>query len=214
MFDQIETLILGGLQSIFDQFGWWGVAGLMLFENATNITPSEIILGLAGWLLLANHETSPLWALWGGAIAALASALGASLMYWAARLGGRPLVDRAARWIRLDPAHIVRAEQQFQRWGGRLVFFGRMVPGIRTLVNIPAGLAHMPYPRFLAATLAGAYIWCTLLIGLGYFFGHEWEVISSIFRQYALWIGMGVLLAGAVWMFLRRKPGRLQPDEA
>ena len=112
MFDTLEQTILSTLQIIFDEFGWLGVFGLMVFENATGITPSEIILGLAGWMLISEHQLPPTMIPLGGLYAAIGSVLGASVAYWVARLGGRPLVDRLARWLRIDSAHIDRAENQ------------------------------------------------------------------------------------------------------
>ena len=143
MFEQLEHLIITNLQSVYDHIGWLGVTGLLVFENATGIIPSEIILGLAGWMLLAAHEAPlysiPIWS----AVAALGSTVGASIAYWAASLGGRPIVDLMAKWFRIDQQHILQAEQKFHRWGPGIVFFGRMIPGVRTLINIPAGLARM-----------------------------------------------------------------------
>ena len=164
---------------MFDHFGWFGVAGVMAFENATSITPSEIILGLAGWMLIAAPGAPPALILVGGLCASLGSAAGSSFAYWLVRLGGRPVVDRVARWFRLDPRHLARADAQFHRGGPALVLFGRMLPIVRVVVTIPAGLARMPFRQFFTYTFIGAYVWCTLLIGLGYAVGHEWPLISS-----------------------------------
>lgn len=184
MFDQIETTILSALQSVFDQFGWAGVFGLMVFENATGITPSEIILAFAGWMLIERHGISPVLIPLGGLYAGLGSAVGASITYWVARLGGRPVVDRFAKIFRIEPAMIAKAKDQMHRWGAGLVLIGRIIPGIRTLISIPAGLAKIPFPRFFIATFIGAYVWCTLLIGAGYILGHEWMLISSYIKAH------------------------------
>ncbi len=176
----LETQILSTLKSLYDAWGWFGVAALLIFENATGITPSEIILGLAGWMLIAEYQLPVSMIFLGGLYAAFGSALGACIPYWAARLGGRPLVDKLARWVRIDPSHIARSEAQFHRWGMALVLGGRVIPGIRTLISIPAGLARMPFITFFTATLIGAYIWCTLLIGAGYVLGHEWTLITDL----------------------------------
>ncbi len=199
MINEIERFVIENLQTIFDSIGWFGVVGLLIFENATGIIPSEIIMGLAGWMLLAAHD-APFYTIFvGGAIAALASTAGASIMYWAAKLGGRLVVDRMARWFRIDRQHIEQAENQFQRWGEGFVLFGRMIPVVRTLINIPAGLARMPYGKFALYTLIGSYIWCTLLVGAGYLLGHEWRQISGIVKQTAPWL----LLAGIIiWIII------------
>jgi membrane protein DedA with SNARE-associated domain len=101
-------------------------------------------------------------------------------------MGGRPLINRLTGWIRLDPAHLQRAETAFQSREASVVLFGRLVPSIRTLISIPAGMAHLSFPTFVAASFIGAYVWCTLLIGLGYFLGHGWELFSALFKRYAL----------------------------
>lgn len=183
MISQIETWILGSLQTLYDAWGWAGVTLLMVFENATGITPSEIILGLAGWMLIEQHGLHPALIFGGGLVAAIGSVTGSSITYWTARLGGRPLIDKLARWVRITPAHISRVETQFHRWGSWLVFFGRVMPGVRTLVSIPAGLARMPFGVFSIATFFGAYIWCTLLLGAGYALGQEWPLISAYVKQ-------------------------------
>jgi len=112
MLDQIETTILSALQTIFDQFGWAGVFGLMVFENATGITPSEIILAFAGWMLIERHGISPSFVPLAGVYAGLGSAIRASITYWVARLGGRPVIDRFAKIFRIDTALITKAEEQ------------------------------------------------------------------------------------------------------
>ena len=208
MISQIETWILGALQTLFDSWGWLGVIAMMAFENFTGITPSEVILALAGWMLISEHQLPESVIFLGGFYAALGSLLGASAAYWTARLGGRPLVDRMARWVRIQPAHIGRAEQQFHRWGAGLVLAGRVIPGIRTLVSIPAGLARMDFLKFLAATYVGSYIWCTLLIGAGYLLGHEWPIISHYVKQgFPFFVATGMLAMAIVLLLTRR--GRL-----
>lgn len=195
MLEQIEATILSTLQTIFDQFGWAGVVGLMIFENATGITPSEIILAFAGWMLIERHALHPSVIFLGGLYAGLGSAIGASITYWVARLGGRPVIENFARIFRIDMAHVTRAEEQIHKFGTGLVLIGRIIPGVRTLVSIPAGLARIPFLKFFLATFAGAYVWCTLLIGIGYLLGHEWMLISQYIKQYLPFILAGGALA-------------------
>ncbi|MFA5873244.1 MAG: DedA family protein [Anaerolineales bacterium] len=205
MISQIETWILGTLQTLFDTWGWLGVVVVMAFENFTGITPSEVILALAGWMLISEHQLPGSMIFLGGFYTALGSVLGASGAYWTARLGGRPLVDWMARWVRIQPVHITRAEQQFHRWGTGLVLAGRVIPGIRTLVSIRAGLARMNYLKFLAATFVGAYIWCTLLIGAGTLLGHEWPMISHYVKQGFPFLVATGMLAMAGYLLLTHR---------
>jgi membrane protein DedA with SNARE-associated domain len=205
MITELETIILSAAQTLYDAWGWFGVAILLTFENATGITPSEVILGLAGWMLIAEHQLPVSMIFLGGLYAAIGSTLGASITYWVARLGGRPLVDKLVRWVRIDPAHITRAENQFHRWGTGLVLVGRLMPGIRVLINIPAGLARMPFLTFFVATFIGAYIWCTLLIGAGYVLGHEWTLISQYLKQYFPYLLAGGLAVIAAYVLIIRR---------
>ena len=206
MITELETFILSVVQTIYDVSGWFGVAGMLIFENATGITPSEIILGLAGWMLIAEHQLPPSMIPLGGFYAAIGSVLGASIAYWVARLGGRPLIDKLAHWVRIDPAHITSAEKQFQRWGTGLVLVGRIMPGIRTLISIPAGLARMPFVTFFVATFIGAYVWCTLIIGAGYVLGQEWVLISAYLKQFLPFLlAGGIIVLGLYFWFVRRK---------
>ena len=110
-----------------------------------------------------------------GLFIAVVSVAGEYATYWTARLGGRPLVERlvARGWLRVDSKRAQRIEDLFERWGVRLVIFGRIFPGVRTLVSIPAGLTRMNFGLFAGAAFSGAYIWNTLLVGIGYALGFE-----------------------------------------
>ena len=223
MLDKLETMILSSLQMIFDEFGWAGVFGLMIFENATGITPSEIILAFAGWMLIERHDIAPTFILLAGLYAGLGSTIGASITYWVARIGGRPIIDKFTKIFRIDMNMINKAEDQMHKWGSGLVLIGRVIPGVRTLISIPAGLARIPFPKFFIATFIGAYIWCTLLIGAGYALGHEWMLISDFIKTHLpLVLSFGVLgisaylvyqyrayLPSLAWIYTRTNKNRL-----
>ena len=100
MIDTFEQTTLSALQIIFDKFGWLGVFGLMIFENATGITPAEVILAFAGWMLIERHGIPTSFIPLAGLYAGLGSTIGASIPYWIARVGGRPLIERFAKRFR------------------------------------------------------------------------------------------------------------------
>ena len=106
-----------------------------------------------------------------GLIIAVNSAVTEVITYWLARIGGRKLVERFSRWLKVDMRHYERAETMFVRWGVGLVMFGRILPGVRTLVSVPAGMTRMNFGLFFGASLGGAYIWNTLLVAVGYLLG-------------------------------------------
>src|SRR5688572_31374743 len=103
--------------------------------------------------------------------ATIGSLFGALLLYAFGRLGGRPLLLRYGRWLRLDEARLDKADEWFDTHGGKIVFFGRLVPGVRSVVSIPAGLSEMPLGRFMLLTTAGSAIWNFALIGAGWALG-------------------------------------------
>jgi membrane protein DedA with SNARE-associated domain len=206
MLDSLEQTILSALQIIFDQFGWFGVFGLMIFENATGITPSEIILAFAGWMLIERHGIPVSFVPIAGLYAGLGSAIGASIPYWVARLGGRPLIDWIAGIFRIHLSYIEKIEEQCRYWGASVVLFGRLLPGLRTLVNIPAGLIRIPFYKFFLATFAGTYIWCTILIGAGYVLGHEWQLVSAYIKAHLPLVLIAIALLALGYLVYRSRP--------
>lgn len=110
-----------------------------------------------------------------GTFIAVVSVAGEFAIYWAARLGGRPLIERLVTrgWLRIDSRRNQWTEEMFERWGLRLVVFGRIFPGIRSLVSIPAGLTRMNFGLFAGAAFSSATIWNTLLVGIGYSLGFK-----------------------------------------
>ena len=202
MLDPLEQTILSALQTMFDQIVWFGGFALMIFDNATGINPSEIILAFAGWMLIERYGISPTFIPLAGFYAGLGSAIGASITYWVARIGGRPMIERFAKWFHIDLIYIERVEEQVKKWGAGIVMFGRVLPGIRTLVSIPAGLVRIPFPKFFLATFIGAYVWCTLLIGAGYILGHEWILISEYIKTHLpLVFSLGFLAMAAYLVY-------------
>lgn len=108
-----------------------------------------------------------------GLVIAVNSAVTEIITYWLARIGGRSLVFRFSRWLRVNPVHMDRAESMFTRWGIGLVMFGRILPGVRTLVSVPAGMTRMNFGLFFSASFGGAYLWNTLLVAAGYLLGFK-----------------------------------------
>lgn len=182
--------------------GGVGVLFLLVFaENLFPPIPSELILPLAGFLVSRGDiEFSA------AVLAATAgSLLGAAVLYALGRFGGRPLLLRYGRILRLTDDRIDSAEGWFDDYGSKVVFFGRMVPGVRSVVSVPAGLARMPVAGFAALTVAGSAIWNTALIGAGWVLGDNWERATDLVD------GAGWLLLGAaalslvVWLAVRAR---------
>ena len=192
------------ITGIISAIGALGVGLVMLLENVFPPIPSELVMPLAGYL--ASRGDLALWAimLWG----TVGSVLGAWLWYLVgARLGQErvlALCDRYGRWLTIERSDMQRALDWFERHDGAAVFFGRMVPGVRTLISVPAGLAAMPLPRFLAYTVAGSLIWNTALVAAGY-------ILAANYDRVAAWIDpittilLLALVAAYLWRLVRRR---------
>jgi LPXTG-motif cell wall-anchored protein len=198
-----EVLVGGGLFVLF---------GLVLLENLLPPIPSEVILPLAGFLV-ADGEMSFVAAM----IAATAgSVVGALIIYGVGRYGGRPLLLRYGDYLYLNAERIDRSEAWFEQYGQRIVFFGRMIPGIRSVVSVPAGLARMDLTLFTLLTLAGSAIWNGALIGAGWALGDNWEDIAEVIgpiSRYVLVAGGLLIIAGAGVYYWRKRNQRAQDPE-
>lgn len=160
-----------------EQFGYLGVFLLILVENIFPPIPSEVILTFGGFMTTRTTLTVV------GVIifATLGSLFGALILYWIGRLLDvkrlEKIVERWGHILRLKKKDIHKANDWFDRYGIWTVFFCRMVPVLRSLISIPAGMNRMNMGIFLFFTTIGTLIWNTLLVGLGAYLGESWEII-------------------------------------
>jgi len=123
---------------------------------------------------------------------------------WAIGLyGGRPYLERHGRWLHLDEERLDRAERWFERWENWAVFLGRLTPVVRSFISVPAGVMEVPFVRYTLLTLAGSAIWCLAFAGFGYAAGESWDELHDAF-SYLDYVIVGAVVAGAVWLVVRR----------
>ena len=163
------------ISDVLTDLGYLGLALLMVAETIFPPIPSEVVLPLAGYLV-EQGEFTFLGALVASTIGSL---VGAVALEEAARHGGRPFAERFVRVAHQDPAKLEEAERWFRRRGWLMVLGGRCIPGVRSLVALPAGVLRMPRGEYIVLTLIGSTIWNALLIGAGYFLGSQWEHVSD-----------------------------------
>ena len=156
--------------------GYPALAGLILGENLFPPLPSEVILPLAGFYVGQGEMTFILAVL----AATIGSVVGALILYAIARYGGRAVVLRFGKVLRVKERDLDRGDEWFDRHGSWVVLFGRLVPGARSLVSIPAGLSEMPLVRFTALTALGSTVWNCALIGAGWALGEHYEKVGGI----------------------------------
>lgn len=173
-------------QDVFDwitgfveQAGYIGIALLMFAENVFPPIPSEVIMPLAGFTAARGERNIVLVVVAG----AFGSLLGALLWYYIGKWVGAARLKRWAsrhgRWMTTEPKEVDRACTWFRRHGGKAVFLGRLVPAVRTLISIPAGIAAMPLVPFLVYSAAGTVLWTTLLGLAGYALGDQYQQVSG-----------------------------------
>lgn len=188
---------------VIESFGYLGVAFLMLAENLFPPIPSEAILPLTGFLV-GRGDLAFLPAL---AFSTSGSLLGAFVLYALGRWGGRGLILRHGKLLRVTDADLDRADRWFDLYGGWVVLFGRMVPFVRSVVSIPAGLSEMPVLRFAILTAVGSGAWNALLIGTGWMLGENWARVSAAVSSVSTVILITVAVGAALCLvaFWRRK---------
>ena len=183
---------------LIEQGGYWGIALLMFIENVFPPIPSELIMGAGG--IAVARGSMKFWPLL--VAGTFGSTLGNYLWFLVGdRLGYRrlePFVRRYGRWLTMRWSDVENATGFFHRHGQWVVFAMRFSPFLRTMISLPAGLAHMRHWKFLAFTFAGAAVWNTLLIYGGKFLA---DYTAAMHQYVGPVIGAAVLLAVLVWLW-------------
>ena len=184
-----------------------GVGVATALETVFPPVPSEVVLPLAGYTASQGHY---------GLVAAIVcatvgSVVGALVLYYLGVAWGKERLCATAERIPLLHARDVeRAIGWFGSHGRRAIFLGRLVPGIRSFISIPAGIDRMPLPQFTAYTAAGSLVWNTVLIGAGYELGEQWHRVEQHVGDVAsvVYVLLGLAVAWFVVRRLRQRPGR------
>ena len=184
----------GWVEEVVRDGGYVVLAAVVLLENLFPPIPSELILPLAGSRVAAG-EMDYLPAV---VAATIGSVAGALILYALGRFGGRPLLLRYGRVLRLTPQRLDRADDWLDRHGSWLVLVGRVIPGVRSVISVPAGLSEMPVARFVLLTTVGSAVWNAALIGAGWALGSCWDEATDLVGALSVWVYVAVVLAVAV----------------
>lgn len=190
---------------LIDQTGYLGIAFLMFLETMFPPIPSEVIMPVAG-LSAARGNLHIAGVIASGTAGAM---LGNYFWYLAARVIGidrfRPMIERWGRFLTLDWKEIEKAERLFGSQGWAIVFFGRMLPTLRSLISIPAGLLHMRLSTFVIWSTIGTAGWTTLLALAGWALGRRFAEIETIIGPLSTAI-LAVIVVGYVWRLATWRP--------
>ena len=172
---------------------------LMAIESSILPVPSEAVIPPAAHLAYTGQIKMSLW----GIVLAgmIGSWLGATVMYWTARWGGRPLAMRYGPYVFITPQKIEGAERWAAHYGPMGIFISRLLPVVRHLIGIPAGIVRMNYKAFSRYTWLGSGIWCAVLCYVGIKMGQDERLMKGEVKQISLWLGGAMLVVGALYYF-------------
>jgi len=184
--------------------GYALIALLMAIESSIVPLPSELIIPPAAHLAYTRQANL---AMAGIVIAGtIGSWLGASVMYYCARIAGRPLLLRFGRYVLITPQKIEGAERWASHYGSMGIFISRLLPVVRHLIGIPAGIVRLSYGKFSAYTLLGSALWCSVLCYVGVKMGQDEALMRGEARRVSLWLaGAMLFLGGSYYFFVYRQ---------
>lgn len=172
---------------------------LMAIESSILPLPSELVIPPAALLAHKQGTLSMAGIVMAGAVG---SWLGATVMYWASRLAGRPLVLRYGRFFLVPPRKVEAAELWANRFGAWGILLARLLPVVRHLIGIPAGVVRMSYGQFSLYTLIGSAVWCAVLCWVGVLAGKDERLMRGELHRLTLWLVGTVAVLALMYYFL------------
>jgi membrane protein DedA with SNARE-associated domain len=195
------------ITNTMSSMGYLGIGLLMFLENLFPPIPSELIMPLAGFTI-AQGKMEFIPAVTAGVVGTV---LGAFPWYYAGKFIGEPrlrdLADRYGKWLTISGKDIDKANDWFTRHEGKAVFFCRLVPGVRTLISLPAGISRMPLIPFVLYSTLGTTIWVSFLTFLGVQLGENYEKVDEWLAPLSKLVLGGLILGFAFWIWKRKQAG-------
>ena len=182
------------IQDFIVSVGYPGLFLLIVLESTMVPVPSMLVMPFAGFLSQQGHFSLAACL----TINATAAMTGATLSYLLGVYGGRPFIDKWGKWFLLGHEDINRTHDFFDRYGTWTIFVARFLPVVRHVISVPAGIARMRFPTFLALTVLGASAWDGGLMLVGYFLGPQWQSVANSGKRVDLVVGGLILLAVVV----------------
>ncbi len=193
----LESLMFFVINTI-RALSYFGVFILTMAESACIPIPSEVIMPFSGFLVASGYFNFILVII----VATLGELTGGTIAYYIGKTGGRSLVERYGKYILISHHDLNTADRWFSRYGDKVVFFGRLLPIIRTYISFPAGVSKMKYSRFALFTVLGTLPWVIVLTYLGVKLGANWEIIRVYFHKFDILI-LALIIIAVVWYVWR-----------
>ena len=196
------TKLIDWYLNSLDTGGYPLIALLMAIESSILPLPSELVIPPAAHLAHTKGNLSMTGIVIAGTIG---SWIGATVMYWVSRLAGRPLVLRYGRYVLITADKVEGAERWAARFGSPGIFISRLLPVVRHLIGIPAGIVRMDYKLFSLFTLLGSALWCAVLCWVSVKAGEDEQLMRGELHRITLWlIGAAAVLGGLYYIFVHR----------
>jgi membrane protein DedA with SNARE-associated domain len=193
------------ITNIMEKMGYLGIGFLMFLENLFPPIPSELIMPLAGFTV-AQGKMNFQYAVLAGTLGTM---LGAFPWYYLGKVMGeerlKKLADRYGKWLDISSEDIDKANRWFYRHGTKAVFICRLVPGVRTLISLPAGMSNMSLGLFLVYSTIGTAIWVSFLTYAGYLLGDNYELVDEYIGPVSKVVLLGLVIAIGFWVWRRKQ---------
>jgi membrane protein DedA with SNARE-associated domain len=193
------------ITNTMNAMGYWGIGLLMFLENLFPPIPSELIMPLAGFTV-SQGKMNFQYAVLAGVVGTV---LGTLIWYYAGILVGeerlRTIADRHGKWLGLSGADIDKANRWFYRHGTKAVLLGRLVPGIRTIISLPAGISRMRLAPYLIYSTIGTTLWTILLTYAGFLLGEHYDRVDEYLAPVSKIVLLALVVGFIVWVMRRRQ---------
>lgn len=189
------------LLQLMESYGYIALFVAMVLENANIPIPSEVVLGFAGFLI--SQQIFSFWTTF--IVACLAGLVGSVLSYWLGSYGGRPLLLKYGKYIFFNEHKFQMAENMFNKYGGAAVLICRCLPGVRTFISFPAGVARYPFWKFTIFTIIGTIPWTLLLVWAGSMLGSHWRDLIQYNHIFLIVIAVVCVIAAVVYFWHKRR---------
>ena len=207
MLDWIIDPMISWVMGIISWGGYWGIAISMIIESFFVPFPSEIIMPFSGFLASSGQFT-----VWGIAlVGGIGSYIGTLPFYFLGLVGGdsvvRKFLKKWGKWLMVTEEDLDKSNDLFNRKGNFLILFGRLIPGIRSVISIPAGISKMRFLTYSAYTLAGSIFWSFILGYFGFVLGENWEIVGGYLQKFKYLIIIVLVIIGVwfIWSKLKKK---------
>ncbi len=196
MITQLLNFIGSTIVSVIAAGGYWGILVLMTLESAAIPVPSEVIMPFSGYLITMGKLAFWPVVFW----ASMGNLIGSLIAYGVGFLGGRPFLNRWGKYVLISRKDLDKTDAIFEKYGAVAVFFGRLLPVIRTFISLPAGVARMNLGRFIFYSFAGSLPWNAALAYLGIKLGSHWKNLGVYFHKFDVLVVVIVLVAIIWWV--------------